>query len=120
MAACWRKRVVTPDEIEEILTNKESGDEFSDANSDDDSRKNLQKTRAYIHLSWMKKKILDGGFFKEPHYRGASTVTEQNSLSIVSDIQTTIWPSYVLFPTIVFNRIRDQTCCLILHYKDGL
>ncbi|GFW59260.1 hypothetical protein TNCV_2910061 [Trichonephila clavipes] len=43
MEACLRKRMVTPDEIEKILTNKELGDEFSDANTDDKGGNNHQK-----------------------------------------------------------------------------
>ncbi|GFQ93752.1 hypothetical protein TNCT_650651 [Trichonephila clavata] len=39
MAACRRKRMVTPDEIEKILINKE----FPDANTDDEDGNNLQK-----------------------------------------------------------------------------
>ncbi|GFX84079.1 uncharacterized protein TNCV_4858871 [Trichonephila clavipes] len=56
MAACRRKRVVTPDEIEEILTSiyiyKAPGDEFSDANSDDDGGNNRQKQGL---ASWRRK-----------------------------------------------------------------
>ncbi|GFY66645.1 hypothetical protein TNIN_100481 [Trichonephila inaurata madagascariensis] len=43
MAACRPKRVVSSDEIDKFLTNKEPGDEFSYANSDDEVGNNRQK-----------------------------------------------------------------------------
>ncbi|GFS54772.1 hypothetical protein TNIN_422341 [Trichonephila inaurata madagascariensis] len=46
MALCRRKRIVTPDKI---LTNKESGDEFSVVNSDDEGGNNRQK-QGYVFV----------------------------------------------------------------------
>ncbi|GFY63628.1 hypothetical protein TNIN_436761 [Trichonephila inaurata madagascariensis] len=43
MAACRPKRVVTSDEIDKFLTKKETGDEFSDASSDNEVGNNRQK-----------------------------------------------------------------------------
>ncbi|GFU07435.1 hypothetical protein TNCV_2203781 [Trichonephila clavipes] len=43
MAACRPERVVASDEIDKFLTNKEPGDEFPEANSDDEVGNNRQK-----------------------------------------------------------------------------
>ncbi|GFY62225.1 alcohol-forming fatty acyl-CoA reductase [Trichonephila inaurata madagascariensis] len=43
MDSCWRKRVVTLDEEEKILRDKELGEEFSNANNDDEGGNICQK-----------------------------------------------------------------------------